>query len=703
MAFTFSHNKLLLGGAGGAAAVMLALAIVGAVRAYSPLPYWDMWDGYLNFFLAVGDGDLSAWWRQQNEHRIFLSHLLFWADLRWFGGAGAFLIVCNYLLLGAVLLLFWRMLRARLGPAAGGTPLVLLGLLMTAWLCSWMQEENLTWAFQSQFILAQLLPLAALYALHLSTGHAGQRYFVLACVAGLAAVGSMANGILALPMLLVYAALSRQGWRRCLVLAGLTLVAMAAFFYGYQRPTEHPSSLAVMLQSPGAVLAYVLRYLGSPFYFLSGRAKLGNALALLAGAAAILAAVWQALRWLRKDRDNLALALLLFIAYIGATALGTATGRLYLGAGQVFASRYTTPALMLWAALLLLGAPSLLRAARRPRWRLFAAPPLALLVAALVGLQLHALDRRDEQVYQKKIAGLALELGVVDQPQVLNVYPSAVVVRAVAERAHAQGLTIFGLAPWRGLRAALGQPVAPARSAPACRGSVDEVAPTDGDARFLRISGWLFDPAWAPAPAVLQLVDQHGRLAGVALSGRARPDVAAAIGAPARDTGFQGYVLAEYAGASLTLQGVTAAASCTLAAPIPALPINLVSATPQPDGTVSAAALLPGNQWLGGDFDRSALPGMKIYGSYLHADSDTGALSLRVKRGERVFYRSGPRAGRQMLEFPGSGLSPVALPSRSSWSALIFSGTALPAGEFTVTLRDAGDGWGEWSAIAVAP
>ena len=49
-------------------AVIVGLAVVGAILSYSPVPYWDMWDGALYFFMQVQDGDHAAWWAQHNEH-----------------------------------------------------------------------------------------------------------------------------------------------------------------------------------------------------------------------------------------------------------------------------------------------------------------------------------------------------------------------------------------------------------------------------------------------------------------------------------------------------------------------------------------------------------------------------------------------------------------------------------------------------------
>ena len=118
--------------------------------------------------------------------------------------------------------------------------------------------------------------------------------------------------------------------------------------------------------------------------------------------------------------------------------------------------------------------------------------------------------------------------------------------------------------------------------------------------------------------------------------------------------------------------------------------------------TVSAASILPGNEWLGADFHKSAIPGIIIYGSHHHkGDADVGSISLQVKIGDTLFYRSGPTGGRQFLEIPESGSYSVVLPVALDWVQLAFSSKHLPDVDFTITLSDQGDGFGEWSAIAV--
>jgi hypothetical protein len=159
---------------GGSAFIFILLAILGTIRSYSPVPFWDMWDGFLQFYLKVSEQDWGAWWVGHNEHRIVLSRIFFWLDLRFFGGTGWFSLSATYLFIVVVGAFFTSIWCEQTGSSQAGDLLIggdrsrkisdwyMLFFLM-AWIFSWSKYENLTWAFQSQFILAQLLPLSGLY------------------------------------------------------------------------------------------------------------------------------------------------------------------------------------------------------------------------------------------------------------------------------------------------------------------------------------------------------------------------------------------------------------------------------------------------------------------------------------------------------------------------------------------------------------
>lgn len=197
-------------------ALALAFAVLGIIagaRAHSPVPFWDMWDGSLGFYMHQ-QVDASAWWAQHNEHRIVLARALFFLDLKYFGGQAVFLLIVNYLLAGATFsLLAWCASRI-VSPVTTSMKITMAVILGLAFL--WTQENNLTWGFQSQFFLAQLLPLVALVLLWKSSlpGQRRHWWFAASLGVGVIAAGSMANGVVASWLIFAGCVVGRQGWRR---------------------------------------------------------------------------------------------------------------------------------------------------------------------------------------------------------------------------------------------------------------------------------------------------------------------------------------------------------------------------------------------------------------------------------------------------------------------------------------------------------
>ena len=570
-----SKDKTLAATLGVFVVLVVGLSIAGAFRSYSPVPFWDMWDGYIGFFESVTEGNWSAWLAQHNEHRIFLARLLFFADLKWFGGAIWFLIAANYILVGTSAFIFWRISCDENAAITSGYGRIILGLFITAWLFLWMQQENLAGGFQSQFFLAQLLPLCALYWLHKSVaGVMRGRHFLVACGLGLASVGTMANGILALPLMTFYALLTRQRAARVGILAALSVLTL--FFY-FQ--SHHGSHTQALTENPSGLLHFALLYLGNPFYHLFEGGKSGKLIATIAGLALVGGSAWVAIKSLRRPREStLQLALLFFILYIGGTALGTAVGRLIFGMDQAFNSRYTTPALMAWAALLVLYAPALLAAYATNRKKTLI--PFAVIMLLMISTQFKALRAQDEKLFEQKVAALALELRIKDQVQVLHIYPSIDTVLPIAEKASAQNLSIFGMYPFRGAREQFG---APARQLvlPACQGSLDAVEIINGDARFVRVAGRMFNPDGKSYPQVIRFLNDQSKVVGYALTGQPIPNVADASNKKVLQSGYRGYLLSDQMGAALTLRGESQAGpSCQIQANVPVVLLSLTTAKP---------------------------------------------------------------------------------------------------------------------------
>ena len=116
--------------------------------------------------------------------------------------------------------------------------------------------------------------------------------------------------------------------------------------------------------------------------------------------------------------------------------------------------------------------------------------------------------------------------------------------------------------------------------------------------------------------------------------------------------------------------------------------------------SVSRTSIVATNDWKGKDFDQSDIKGMTVIGSFVSADADVGSVTLRMRWGDKLLYRSGPIASRQFVEVLGSGMPPVVLPNAKEWTLLEFSSDILPD-RFLLRFSDHGDAWGEWSALAV--
>jgi hypothetical protein len=421
---------------------------------------------------------------------------------------------------------------------------------------SWLQNENLTWAFQSQFFLAYWLPLLAFALLAHAQKTGRERSFWLAWLAGVASAGTMANGTLALPLLVIQALVLRLRKRYVGVLLLTTALVLGLYFHNYHTPGQYQApegfvpiiehSQFMLLPYAGPLHAthwidgvrYVLLFLGGPWYFLLQKAGLWPAMA--AGALwLILAALaaWQVLR--RHPVQPYPVALLALLAYLAAAALGAAHGRMVLGLEQALSSRDLTPQWMAWAALLLLGAHLWPRAAAsRLALVVYAAIPLLLLP-----MQLQGAREVPEYFIGLRIPALAVQLGVRDFEQIKRMSYEGERTFALAEQARREGLAVFGepdmplaLRYWSGDRLAASAPQAH------CKGYVDSLEPLSGVPDVVRIRGWLYDPQSRQSPSLV-LISGAGRDRGVALGGLWRSDVGQALHQrSAAMAGFGGYL-----------------------------------------------------------------------------------------------------------------------------------------------------------------
>ena len=378
------------------------LAIVGGFKMYSSVPYWDMWEGYLEFGLRAQDLDLSVWWSQFNEHRIFLSRILFWLDLFLFNGKSIFLILCNYLLGGAIFYCFYKILKTAFPKERRLR--YCLSLYTLAITFSWIQEENYTCAFQSQFLLAYLLPLIGFYCLYLSKEE-NRVFFLIACIAGIASAGTMVNGVIALPLMTALAFFLKIEWKKIAVLGILASFILCIYFYDYKSISHHASLTNSLFHQTFAFIKFYLLMIGSPFVYINGSNYLigVNKLGVLAGLFFNISLLYFMYLNLIKKSSSLQLVLISFISYVGITTIAITGGR--LGIQLPTTPRYLTPILMAWTALLVLFVLNMQKSKR-----LAIGPILSFILIILLPWQYLSIYSRRHIIFEREIEALAAKI-----------------------------------------------------------------------------------------------------------------------------------------------------------------------------------------------------------------------------------------------------------------------------------------------------
>ncbi|MBV8702086.1 MAG: hypothetical protein JO118_00105 [Acetobacteraceae bacterium] len=504
----------------------------GIVLNYSPVPFGDQWDGYLGKYIQLRLDFWDALWAPLNEHRQVLARLVFFSDVRWFGGIDLLSISVNLalcsLLVALILLILYQNLE---GNAA--IRLFLTGAV-AAFGFSWIQWENFRRGFQIPFFAVCLFALLSFHAMVLCKQRRHSLAWLGVSIAsGLGAVLSMANGLLILPLASLLAVLLRLPWRHVLVTAAIGAAAWLAYFHhapGAQGPLSQESPLSSALRDPRHSLEFALLYLGSPiagvagditktaWWPLAAACGLLTVLGTLAGLAAML---------VRGEQVRAPQFWMMAVTACGSAAI-TAGGRLSIGGlPGALISRYTTQALLAWIGLLLF------LLVNSPRTR--RALPLLLCGLAMIGIgvaQSDALRPNRTVDLIERTAALALRNAVYDERYVAPLYPIPAHLIDIARQARRQGIGMFG----RGVPGFDDPPPRPQVDG-TCPGHVDALRPTATPGKLV-LEGWAWDAARRDLPKGIVVVDGAGRTLGTGIFGRSRQDVQAALRIGERRTGW---------------------------------------------------------------------------------------------------------------------------------------------------------------------
>lgn len=501
--------------------------IFGAYLNFSPVPFMDSWSGMVGFYVEAQERPL-AWWVQHNEHRIFFSKLLFWLDMRYFGGLGLLLIPMNIVLL----VLSWWLLVSyanNLIKFPSGKERFLFSAVLGMLCFAWMQSQNIIWSFQSQFILVYFFPLLSFYcwAIAVQAGERSLRWRILSLMLGVASAYCMANGVAVLPALAVLSWLTERSLRWFISIIVCSVVSIAVFSIGYQQGTATAFSYADLPR----IINFALAYLGGPLFVIFGKINW----AVGAGVIALLLSLYMFLRRSVYHPPAFALALFTFIGYVFATAGITAYGRSFFPIELAASSRYLTPVLMMWGAMLIL------LVARHQHPLRVSMVALAVFTVLLLSAQMKAFKVDTSSVlptpHEKAVAALSLQLDIDDQRAKRRLHfwwnPK---IDEQYRRAAASKVSIFSTVSAYPADQ-LGKPLSTAGGA-ICSGQVTFSKKVDDKRSAYLVAGSLALHTKNIYRYIL-FADAQGLVAGVAILGRDRKGVDGNLGAHY----FDGYLL----------------------------------------------------------------------------------------------------------------------------------------------------------------
>lgn len=453
------HVVIVSGTVVALGAFIVATTIWGIVRWWSPLPWWDTWDGILASWYRFQDGDFSALWAQHNEHRIVLGRLVSWLDLLAFDGAAwsvmAISLVALALSTGAILALLKRNVVDVHGHLVA-EPAIWGVMAMCVILCwSWLNAPNILWVFQVSFLLVQILTLACFTALAAASCAVSRRRrrWLTAIGIGFAALApwSIPAGLLTpLVAAMLAAALRLSRWAVAALVA-LTCASVLLYELGFDHETF---PLTGRSATPMEFVTFTMQYIGGPIVLSTGSGALGVA----AGCVFILLSAWWTVRAVRSRRPQpAALALAAVVVFSLGNAFVVALGRANRGVGGAVPERYQSLVLLGWACLIALYAPTLVTLlAKRP----FIGSAAVLLLPLIILLQQPLALVDAAPVDSRRARGaLAVSLQVADREVVDGLYPGLAVLPTGA-RLMSDGLTAIGSEPYGNLLERIGTPLA---------------------------------------------------------------------------------------------------------------------------------------------------------------------------------------------------------------------------------------------------
>ena len=381
-------------------------------------PFKDMWwmlpmvERFMSGQLGL-DELLSA---HGGAHRLLIPRLLYLIDYSVFAGSNRFLITGSLLLQGLASIIWCWQIRALCEPR---TTKLFLWCLVLVISFSGMQLENVLYAFDIQWFLANTFALLAIYFCVRHFVGGGRFDQALAVLLGVCAGFSSFLGLCALLLIAVVGLVKNTVCVRAWVWVCLIALFVIWYMSGFESGSYAVFDAVPLDQSVGIVvlgvklIQWILMYVGSPL------TREVPWLGMLLSAMAISIVLVQTISFI-QCRGQLFSAPALFFLLAALFALGvaiaTGLGRLYF-MHTANEDRYQTINLTFWTGFWLL---MFVQTKSASGWLKSAAVVCVVVWSAYVGVWWHSKDTlaRLSEFERVQASGVAQALGILDYKSV---------------------------------------------------------------------------------------------------------------------------------------------------------------------------------------------------------------------------------------------------------------------------------------------
>jgi hypothetical protein len=522
----------------------ILLFLLQVKRIYNPIPYWDDWQGYINFYQQAKVGNFD-WWSQYSEHRLVLSRALSWIDLNYFNGSRWPIIVVYLSLIFVIWFILYKVFSKLVDEyvAPNSIHKTILFLPVTLLIFSFVQYENFLFAMNVGFYCSLLLPLLGLFfQKKASESVTKSKQYYLNIFSGyicfMLAPLALANGLMS-PYLGAVASYLFLRSKRFFVVHFLSGVLISLLYLkDFTRVEAHASPLDSLTHHLFAVCKFTISLLGSPISNFTGSTFVGSFLATLS----ILVLVSHIALMLRErerrsNKNCLNLLIILMCCYLAASAFVTAIGRINFGNEQAYASRYTSLGLLYFSLIWIISIGSFYKSSSKNLLGI----SLTLVVFSAT-TQLNPSPNQSLRDFQLNSSALTIVLGIEDQKILNSVYPYSALPFTLGRELISQRKTVLGSIELRKWPDLLHQ-ANPALDTTPCYGWIDTIEPTASQTYF-KISGWLYsNNLKADSRGLVHLLDEKSKIVGLAVIGSPRPDASKYLSVESEDLGFVGFIL----------------------------------------------------------------------------------------------------------------------------------------------------------------